>query len=115
MIDMSDGLASDLLHICMESGVGAVIEADRFPLSEEFRKLMNETNRNPIEFALTAGEDFELLFTSDNNSVPDTMTMPGLPLTRIGTITVPSKGMAIRFSDGSQEKISTKGYEHFTT
>ncbi|MFC1573604.1 thiamine-phosphate kinase [Candidatus Latescibacterota bacterium] len=114
MIDLSDGLASDLLHICMESEVGAVIEADRLPFSEEFQKLMNKTSRDPIEFALTAGEDYELLFTSDNDS-SDTMTIPGLPLTRIGTITRRQKGITIRFSDGSQEKISKKGYEHFTT
>ena len=114
MIDMSDGLASDLLHICTESGVGAVIEADRLPFSEEFRKLMNATSRDPIEFALTAGEDYELLFTSDNDSISDTMTKPGLPITRIGTITGPSNGIAIRFSDGSQENITMKGYEHFT-
>ena len=113
MIDLSDGLASDLFHICEESGVGALVEAGRFPLSEDLLKLMTQTGRDPIEFAVTAGEDFELLFTSCDRAVPDSSHVLELPVTRIGAIIDPSDGLILRRPDGTEHTLTVRGYEHF--
>lgn len=63
MIDISDGLSGDLLHLCEASGVGAVIDADAVPVSEAARALTAQSGRDPLAHALHDGEDFELLFT----------------------------------------------------
>ena len=63
MIDISDGLSSDLMHICKRSGVGAYIEETKIPIIEEAKKLALEFNMDPMSCALSGGEDYELLFT----------------------------------------------------
>ncbi|MCE5251181.1 thiamine-phosphate kinase [bacterium] len=113
MIDLSDGLASDLGHICEESRTGAVVDACCIPLSDDFLRLMEKHGRNPLDFALTAGEDFELLFTLRDPSLPAAGNVLGCPVTRIGYITGPSEGMSVRMRDGSVKTITVKGYEHF--
>jgi thiamine-monophosphate kinase len=62
MIDISDGLSSDLMHLCKESGVGAKVYADRIPVDENLRDLYR-SEQERLEIALNGGEDFELLFT----------------------------------------------------
>lgn len=64
MLDISDGLSRDLRHICQQSHVGAIIEADKIPIHEDARLLSAKDGRSPIEHALHDGEDHELLFTS---------------------------------------------------
>ncbi len=63
MIDLSDGLASDLRHICRASGVGAVLDADQIPLSPALRSAADLLRTAPLELALTGGEDYQLLFS----------------------------------------------------
>lgn len=63
MIDVSDGLASDLLHICAQSGVGAVVFEERLPIDEQTFLAASELNIGPVTAALNGGEDYELLFT----------------------------------------------------
>ncbi len=86
MIDVSDGLAADLFHILEESGVGAVLEAGRIPISESAKSLND--NRSPLEHALGDGEDFELIFTvspEDGKRLVDHPPIE-LPITKIGEI-----------------------------
>jgi len=64
MIDLSDGIASDLYRLCDESGVGARIYADRLPVSEEAKRLADAAGVDPLDWALFGGEDYELLFAS---------------------------------------------------
>ena len=64
MLDISDGLSRDLRHICQQSHVGAIIEANQIPIHEDARSLSSKDGRPPIEHALHDGEDHELLFTS---------------------------------------------------
>lgn len=63
MIDLSDGLGSDIFHICTQSGVGALIKLKDLPLSESLRNYCNETEKDPNKFAISGGEDYQLLFT----------------------------------------------------
>lgn len=106
MIDISDGLSTDLDHICRESGVGAEVEMDRIP-----RALGGQGKKRPVdlEFALHGGDDYELIFTS-SKSVP--RKIEGVEITRIGQITRKKK-MWLIHGDGSRHPLKAKGWEHF--
>jgi thiamine-monophosphate kinase len=105
MIDLSDGLSTDLDHICQESRVGAEIEAESLPRAEF------GLGKKPValEFALHGGDDYELLFTS-NASIPKKVA--GVPVTRIGRITR-SGGMRLLTANGKSQRLKSEGWEHF--
>jgi len=108
MIDISDGLSTDLSRICKASGVGAVINAERIPISQAAQK-----NAEPLESALNDGEDFELLFTlcqEDYRKLSDTWDEP-TAITQIGCVTDSGK-MQIETPDGRLENLRAAGYEH---
>ena len=108
MIDISDGLSSDLDRICKTSGVGAVIEAAQLPISEQARK-----NNDPLSSALNDGEDFELLFTLEKNDCRDLLsgwTEP-VPITQIGEI-IEIEEVKIKMLDGSLRDLRVEGYDH---
>ncbi len=105
MIDLSDGLSTDLEHICQESRVGAEIKAAEIPRA----RLASHAEPVALELALHGGEDYELLFTSAA-AVPSKVA--GVPITRIGRITK-SRGMRILGSDGKSRALKAAGWEHF--
>jgi len=108
MIDLSDGLSSDLNRICRQSSVGALIEAGQIPISEEARK-----SHDPVTCALNDGEDFELLFTladTDCRNLLQRWNQP-LSITKIGTITAADK-VQIRMADGRVSDLKPAGYDH---
>ncbi len=111
MIDISDGLSSDLFHICKESRVGADILADRIPLSSALKKVSGELSNRAVQYALDGGEDYELLFSVPENRVKKIYSL-NLPVTEIGTIT---KGRKISVIDraGKKRELRPKGYDHF--
>ena len=115
MIDVSDGLASDLRQILDRSGVGAVLEADRIPVSAAARKKGGK--RTPLDRALGDGEDFELLFTVSRDRQPafeaSWKENFSLPCTRIGEITTRRRGMTLVGPDGRPLAWKGSGYEHF--
>ena len=118
MIDLSDGLASDLRHILHASQVGAEILAKAIPVSRaaKLQAKAESSAKPPLLAALTDGEDFELLFTvASPSAVPllDAWTakFPKTKLSCIGKI-VPGHGLKLRDKDGVRE-LSVKGYEHF--
>jgi len=108
MIDISDGLSSDLARICTASGVGAIIDAELIPVSEQARK-----SNDPLDSALNDGEDFELLFTlgADDCEILLTNWEQAIAITRIGAITDTNK-MQIRMPDGRLGDLEPGGYEH---
>ena len=102
MIDTSDGLSTDLRHICDESGVGAVIEAAALPAAP---------GDDGLQFALHGGEDYELLFTAPpNRRIP--RQIAGTRITRIGEIT---RGRQIKLQtpDGKSHPLQSGGWQHF--
>jgi thiamine-monophosphate kinase len=107
MIDLSDGLSTDLEHICQESHVGADIEAAAIPQAQA--GLGKNKSRVGLELALHGGEDYELLFTSAR-SIPSTVA--GVKVTRIGR-TTKSPGIRLIGADRKRRSLKPEGWEHF--
>ena len=107
LIDVSDGLSSDLFHICKQSGVGANIFAERLPIDDHLRNHFDAAES--LAMALNGGEDFELLFTvaKENNRALESMNV-----TYIGEITATS-GVIELNRDGNLSILEPKGYRHF--
>jgi len=103
MIDISDGLLVDLERLCKESKAGARIWADKIPLSPGLVQVARLFKRAPLDFALSGGEDYQLLFTSASRSVPGSVCIGEIVRT----------GIRVIGPEGRQMKISSKGYEHF--
>ncbi len=114
MIDISDGLSSDLHHLCRESGVGAEIEADKLPISEDAASAAEQDGRSALEHALDDGEDFELLFTvpAERAERLEAAWALGTRLTRIGRTTGKDEGVRLLLADGSTRPLEAGGYEH---
>jgi thiamine-monophosphate kinase len=111
MIDISDGLSSDLAHICEQSRVGALINAEKIPLSSWLCRTAEKLDHPPIHYALSGGEDYELLFTVPTSRIQKLQTLD-LPLTEIGEITRTRK-MMIFDSRGTKTLLNPTGYNHF--
>jgi thiamine-monophosphate kinase len=107
MIDLSDGLSTDLGHICEESKVGAEIQAEAIPLATVGRS----GHEVDLRLALHGGEDYELLFTA-----PAGKRLParihGVPVTQIGYVTH-RKRLILMNHDGAGYELKTAGWEHF--
>lgn len=114
MIDISDGLSSDLTHLCTESGVGAVIESASIPVDKNVIKLCGRRALDPLSLALHGGEDFELLFSvSPQNVARLPKRVDGVEISLIGEIT--DKAGAIRIREKNREwDLSPEGFEHFS-
>lgn len=115
MIDVSDGLASDLGHICRESTVSAKVFRERLPLHPAVIVVGRLLGRDPLVYALQGGEDYELLFTSPREppAIQEALAEEGLvPVTLVGEV-VEGDGKCLLVEPDGGIKPLTGGYEHF--
>ena len=108
MIDVTDGLASDLLHICKLSETGCRIFSEKIPVDYETSKLAEEFNLDPIIPALNGGEDFELLFTVPLELFEKIKSIKGVKV--IGHMVPSSSGKYLVLSGGSEVELSAQGW-----
>ncbi len=113
MIDISDGLSSDLNHLCKESGVGAVIDAGHIPIDGLVSEICGRRALDPLMLALHGGEDFELLFTVKPENVSKLpKRVDGIPVTAIGEIKEQAYG--VKISEGPRIwNLEPGGWQHF--
>ena len=116
MIDVSDGVSSDLGHILKASGVSGTIQLDDIPVSVELRTLAKEQNWNPYELALSGGEDYVLLLTVDKRKIRELADkfeqQFSKPLYVIGYLTKGETGITYKQNDKTIENLK-RGYTHF--
>ena len=111
MIDVSDGLSSDLLHICRESKTGCIIYETKIPVDTETQKMAQEMNINPATAALNGGEDYELLFTVPLSSYEQIRQRKEVSV--IGHMVEENKGRKLITGQGSEAELIAQGWRGF--
>lgn len=111
MIDVSDGLSSEILHICNKSNVGCRIYEDKIPIDYQTASMAEEMNLNVITAALNGGEDYELLFTAPLTDHDKLTHINGISV--IGYITKPEVGKALVTRDNQEIAIQAQGWNAF--
>ena len=111
MIDISDGLASELLHLCRSSKLGATIYQDKIILDHETVKVADEFNLPALTMGLNGGEDYELLFTARLEDFEVLNTFRGIQI--IGHMGAEGEGTWIQMADGSSAAVTAQGFNHF--
>ena len=111
MMDVSDGLSSELLHICSQSGVGCCIYEDKLPIDFEAAALAEEMNLNIVTCALNGGEDYELLFTCSLDDYEKLIPIDDLYI--IGHITKPEYGCNLIGRNGEELTLKAQGWNAF--
>ena len=112
MIDISDGLASDMLHICKQSKVGCVIYEERIPIDYQTALMAETFNINVTTVAMNGGEDYELLFTVPLSLHEQISALPGIHL--IGHITPEENGCNLITRDGQEMQLRAQGWDPLT-
>lgn len=108
MMDVSDGLSSELLHICKASGCGCRVYEDRIPIDYQTAMMAEELNMNLVTAALNGGEDYELLFTVPLTDHEKIKQLPGIRV--IGYITKPELGSALITRDDTEIPLRAQGW-----
>ena len=111
MIDISDGLSSEILHICRESNLGCMLYEEKIPIAEEMRKAAYKFEIDPTACALSGGEDYELLFTLKQEDY-DKLEL-NEEISVIGYMTEPEKGTHIITKGGSIYALTALGWQAF--
>lgn len=111
MIDISDGLASEIHHICRNSKVGADLYANKIPIDYQAVKVAEEFSIGPATFALNGGEDYELLFTLPLSDFQYIKDLSGISV--IGKVTADPGIVQLMLETGEALDIPATGYEHF--
>jgi thiamine-monophosphate kinase len=113
MIDVSDGLSSEILHICKQSQLGCVLYEEKIPIGEQMRKAAYKFEIDPTVCALSGGEDYELLFTiaqSDHDKL-----VLNEQISVVGYMTEPEQGANIITKGGSKYAIAAQGWNHLAS
>src|SRR6478735_2310263 len=111
MMDISDGLSSEILHICGDSNMGAVIYEEKIPFSEEMRRAAFKFEIDPTACALSGGEDYELLFTIPQSDYEKILLSEQISI--IGYITGAEEGVHIVTKGGNKHAITAQGWNAF--
>jgi len=110
MIDISDGLSSELLHICKQSNSGCVIYEDKLPINEESKQFAYKLELDPTACALSGGEDYELLFTVAQADHEKIVANNGFSI--IGYITEAEEGKKLITRGGNKHELVAQGWNH---
>jgi thiamine-monophosphate kinase len=111
MIDLSDGLASDLMHLCKRSGLGAYIEEGNVPIHPDAQMQALDFKLDPITCALSGGEDYELLFTIDPKDIEKVKFLPDIYIA--GEMTDAADGVKLHTTGGNVHDLKAQGWKHF--
>jgi thiamine-monophosphate kinase len=111
MIDLSDGLAADLAHLCYASGKGAVVYQDRLPMDPQMEEVARQFDQPITSYALYGGEDYELLFTLPATAYEQIKHEQHI--SAIGYMTEPAQGVQLVMEDGSMTELKPLGFDHF--
>ena len=111
MMDISDGLSSELMHICTQSNVGCAVYEDKLPIDYQAAALAEEMNLNIVTCALNGGEDYELLFTCSLDDYEKLIPLDDVYL--IGHITKPEHGINLIGRNGEEISLKAQGWNAF--
>lgn len=112
MMDISDGLSSELLHICKASDTGCRVYEERLPIDYQTALMAEEVNMNLVTAAMNGGEDYELLFTVPLHFNDEVSRIPGVKV--IGYITKPEAGCALVTRDDTEIPLKAQGFNHMS-
>ena len=110
MMDISDGLSSEILHICKQSEVGCILYEEKIPFADQMRNAAYKFKIDPTACALSGGEDYELLFTLSQNDY-DKITL-NENISVIGYMTEAAEGAKIITKSGNKHAITAQGWNH---
>lgn len=114
MIDISDGLASEVFHLGTQSGLGAIIFEDKVPIAQEtYDTAINDLNLSPMTCALNGGEDYELLFTIDQKDYEKIKNHS--EISTIGYMTSVEEGFRLALRQGTTVALQAQGWQHFSS
>jgi thiamine-monophosphate kinase len=110
MMDISDGLSSEILHICKQSKLGCVLYEEKIPIADEMKKAAYKFEIDPTACALSGGEDYELLFTIDQKDYNKLVLNERISV--VGYMTEEEQGATIITKGGSKHALTAQGWNH---
>ena len=111
LVDLSDGLGSEVRHICQRSDTGAEVWQRALPISQQTRAAATRLEHDALDWALSGGEDFQLLFSATQDSLQQ-LIAAGADVTRVGTILPPDQGIWLVDEAGQRGELP-RGFDHF--